>query len=233
MINQIRQPIGTATDTAVSTDFPLHLPVQNLITATTTLESLHMSKTDTKPSVFTFDLNALRLPVEYGVKLEVKKILSNVPVGRPHNQKFFRTHTSPSMTFNAILLTKQGFQERYLVMPDIAQEIRALVQPNELQAAIDRQGNIFLVPIPLPGRDGKRHQWHESLAKAMEAAKTEWTRIEANVDKGCYDFVVAQGVLEQPEWPDYGLDELVEVAFRGRIINDLEHSVIQSLMGKI
>ena len=53
----------------------------------------------------------------------------------------------------------------------VAQEMGGLVRPVQLRAAIDRQNNVFLIPVPLPGEDGSRNPWHESLAQAVEHAK--------------------------------------------------------------
>ncbi len=193
-----------------------------------------MSTPNTTPSSSSaFNLNALRLPATYGATLGVKKVLNNVPVGKFKRGQFFRVHTSPDMTFNAILLEQKDTRESYLVMPDVAHQISELVKAVQLLVAIDRQGNVCLVPIPLPGEDGNRNPWHESLAKALELAKSKWIRIAANMSGGAYDVYAAQADLAPPEWPDYGLDALVEVAFRGKIINDLEHPVIQSLLGKV
>jgi hypothetical protein len=102
-----------------------------------------------------------------------------------------------------------------------------------LHAAIDRQNNVFLIPVPLPGEAGTRNPWHESLAQAVELAKLKWLRITANMYTGSYDVYEAQGALPEPEWPEQGMDILIEVAFRGKIIESLDHPVVQSLLGRV
>ena len=99
--------------------------------------------------------------------------------------------------------------------------------------AIDRQNNLFLIPVPLPAEDGTRNSWHESLAQAVEHAKLKWIRIAANMHTKAYDVYEALGVLEEPEWPEYEIETLLAVAFRGKIIDSLGHAVVQSLLGKI
>jgi len=180
-----------------------------------------------------FDINALRLPASYGATLGVKRVLNNVPVGKPKKAQFFRVHPSPDMTFNTMLLEQKDTRESYLVMPDASSQISELVKPVQLFLGIDRQGNLFLVPIPLPAEDGNRNPWHESLAQAVELAKSKWLRIAANLSGGAYDVFEAQADLPEPEWPEYGMDKYIEVAFRGKIIKDMEHPVIQSLLGKV
>ena len=193
----------------------------------TTLEQLEPNKTTHT------DIKSLRLPSNYGANFGVKKLLTNAPVSKPKKPQFFRTHLSDDMTFPAIVLENKESRESYLVVPEVAQVISELVRPVMLHAAIDRQNNVFLIPVPLPGEDGTRNPWHESLAQAVEHAKMKWVRISANMHVGRYDVYEAKGELPEPEWPAHDINELVQVAFRGKIITSLDHPVIQSLLGGI
>ena len=130
------------------------------------------------------DLKSLRLPANYGATLGVKKLLTNVLVGRPKKPQFFRTHSSDEMTFPAMILENKEARESYVVVPDVAQEISELVRPVMLHSAIDRQNNVSLIPVPLPGEDGTRNPWHESLAQAVEHAKLKWVRIQRQHARG-------------------------------------------------
>jgi hypothetical protein len=181
----------------------------------------------------TANLHSLRLPANYGANFGVKKLLTNVPVGKPKKPTFFRTHQSDDMSFMAMLLEQKETRETYLVAPDIAQQISDLVRPVRLHTAIDRQNNMFLIPVPLPDESGSRNPWHESLAQAVEHAKLKWIRIAANMHIGGYDTFEAAGTLSEPEWPTHNIDTLVDVSFRGKIILDIEHPVVQSLLGNV
>ena len=179
------------------------------------------------------DLSALRLPANYGGTLGVKKLLTTVPVTKPKKSSFFRSHTDEAMRFPAMLLENKEANESYLVTPDVAQSISELVRPVVLQAAIDRQNNMFLIPVPLPDSSGKRNPWHESRAQAVEHAKSKWIRISSNMHLGNYEVYEAEGTLPDPEWPSCTMDELVRIAFRGKITDSLEHPVVQSLLGRV
>ncbi len=179
------------------------------------------------------DLKSLRLPANYGATFGVKKLLTSVPVGRPKKAQFFRTNKSGDMTFPAMILENKEARESYVVVPEVAQGISEQVRPVMLHAAIDRQNNVLLIPVPLPGEDGTRNPWHESLAQAVEHAKLKWIRITANMHTGGYDVYEAEGELPEPEWPALDIDALVQVAFRGKIITGLDHPVVQSLLGRI
>lgn len=187
----------------------------------------------TNVSSSNLDLQSLRLPANYGATMGVKKLLTNVPVRKPRKPQFFRTHPSADMTFDGMLLQQKEKEESYLVVPDVAQQISELVQPVDLFAAIDRNNNVFLIPVPMPGESGVRNPWHESLFQAVEHSKQNWIRINANMHMGGYDVFEAQVSLSEPDWPDHTIDKLVEVAFRGKIIQSLDHPVVQSLLGRV
>ncbi len=179
------------------------------------------------------DMNALRLPTNYGATLGVKKILNTVPVGKTKSSIFFRTHPDAPMTFAAMTLEHGKSKDTYIVYPTVSMAVPELVRRVVLHAAIDRQNNIFLIPVQLPNEDGTRNPWHESLAQAVECAKTKWIRISANQNIQGYNIFAADADLPEPDWPDSTIETLIEVAFRGKIINSIDHPVIQSLLGRI
>ena len=177
--------------------------------------------------------SSLRLTQNFGETLGVKKVLTTVPVGRPSKDRFFRTHASPNWVFPTWILENKVVGETYLISTEVASTLGSLVRPVELYAAIDRQNNPFLIPIPLPGPNGVRNPWHESLAQAVERAKAVWLRISANKDLGGYDIYEATAKLPDPIWPDITMDELLEIAFRGRIIKNVDHAIVQERLGNI
>ncbi len=180
----------------------------------------------------TSSIEALRLPASYGVNFGVKKLLTAVPVAKPKKQQFFRSHPDPHMSFDVLLLEDKENRDCYIVHQNAAQAIPALVRPTTLRVAIDRHNNVFLIPVPLPGEDGKRNPWHESLADAVGFAEKVWIRITANMHAGAYDVYQAEGNLPEPEWPVVSMEELIGVAFRGKVIQDIDHPVIQALLGR-
>ena len=179
------------------------------------------------------DIKSLRIPSNFGATLGVKKLLTTVQVGKPKKPQFFRTHQSEDMVFPAMILENKEAQETYVVYPEVAQAISELVRPTILHAAIGRQNNVFLIPVPLPGDSGVRHPTHESLAQSVERAKLKWIRITYNKHNSGYDIYEAEALLPDPDWPLGDIDSFVQVAFRGKIITSLDHPVIQTLLGKI
>jgi hypothetical protein len=181
----------------------------------------------------TTPFSSLRLSQNFGETLGVKKVLTTVPVGKPSRDRFFRTHVSPDWVYPTWLLENKATSETYIVSEEVVSVLSGLVRPVELYAAIDRQNNVFFIPVPLPGLNGTRNPWHESLLQAVIRARTIWLRITANKDLGGYDIYEATAKLPEPTWPDTTLDQLLEIAFRGRIITDSDHSVVQEKLGSV
>jgi hypothetical protein len=181
----------------------------------------------------TSPFSSLRLSQNFGESLGVKKVLATVPVGKPTKDRFFRTHTSPSWVFPTWILENKAVRETYIVSPEVASVLGDLVRPVELYAVIDRQNNPYLIPVPLPGPNGVRNSWHESLLQAVLPARLVWLRISANMDLKGYDIFEAAASLPEPIWPETTMDELLEVAFRGRIITGLDHPVVQDRLGRV
>ena len=191
------------------------------------------SNTSNTSNTSNFEIKSLRLPTNYGATLGVKKLLTNVFVGKPNKNVFFRTHRSPDMACPVMILEIKQPTEYYVVTPDVANHCSELVRPTMLHAAIDRQNNVSLISVPLPGETGTRNQWHESLAQAVEHAKNKWIRIAANMSIQGYEISEAQAELPEPEWPEKSIEDLIEIAFRGRILSSTDHPYFNTIMGRI
>lgn len=181
----------------------------------------------------TTPFSSLRLSQNFGQTLGVKRVLTTVQVIRPPRDRFFRTHASPDWVYPAWILENKSTSETYIVSEAVASILSGLVKPVELYAAIDRQNNVFFIPVPLPGPNGVRNPWHESLLQTVVRARSVWLRIAANKDLGGYDIFEATAKLPEPIWPEDTLDELLEVAFRGRIISTADHPVVQEKLGGV
>jgi hypothetical protein len=181
----------------------------------------------------TSPFSSLRLSQNFGQTLGVKKVLTTVPVGKPTKDRFFRTHESDNWVYPTWILENKATGETYIVSEEVASVLGDLVRAVELYTAIDRQNNVFFIPIPLPGPNGVRNHWHESLLQAVLRARLVWLRITANKDLGGYDIFEATAKLPEPIWPDITIDELLAIAFRGRIITTTDHPVVQEKLGGV
>lgn len=181
----------------------------------------------------TINISSLRIATNFGDRMSVKKITVNVPVGKPKKSSFFRVKSGEESEFLAYIFENKESGETFLLSQDMADIVPESVRPVRLYVATDRRGNPMLIPLPLPGEDGRRNPWHESLGQAIERAKTRWVRVVANMSAGANDVLEAQAELGDPEWTEHSIEQLIEIAFRGKIITDESHAVIQELLGRV
>jgi hypothetical protein len=187
--------------------------------------------TTTKPG--SLDLGKFRIAHNSGETLGSKKLVTHVPVGKPGKGRFFRSSKTDPNSIDVYVYEDKAENTFHLVSPEVADVLGNLVRGMTLHLAIDRANNPFLIPVPLPDDNGQRNSWPQSLLGAIEHARERWVRIESDKSAGVYQVHEAQGSLEEPKWPELSLEELVNIAFAGRVINDLEHPKVQSALGKI
>ena len=191
-----------------------------------------MIDTTATPPEPRLDIQSLRLPQNFGQTLGVKKLLTNVPVGKPPPAMFFQVHPGLDMEFKTLVYPGKAAGETYAVHPDLGDLFGTMAKAVVLHLAVDRRGNPRLIPVVLPNDAGFRNPWHDSLSQATSAAKGQWVRITANRTAGVYDIFAAKEQLAPAEWPEQTMDQLVRIAFRGKVIDTLDHPVILGLEGR-
>ncbi len=98
--------------------------------------------------------------------------------------------------------------------------------------SISRQGDLFLWPIRMPGTDGRLDTWNASALEAAQRGRGRWIRVAANLRLGAYDVWEATAPLPAPSWPQIPVNELLRVAFRGKVIDTVDHIVLRKLRGE-
>lgn len=180
-----------------------------------------------------FDFDSLKLSQDFTESIGTKKLLTTVPVRKPGKQEWFRVHPSEEYRMPAGILDFKEEREIFLltskIQPTVASEMRAVT----LHTCISRQRVLFLYPLPLPGPDGRSNSWWDSAAEAVELAKRKWMKMVANMDLGAYEVHEANGELPPPEWPEMDFQEIVKIAFRDKIIDDVDHPALKRLRGEI
>lgn len=178
-----------------------------------------------------FDINAYRITQTYGESLGSRKLITVVNVRKPSKDRFFRASPDQANTMNVFVLEDKAEGTYHLVSPEVAAALGGLVRAMALHLAVDRTNNPFLIPVPLPSENGTRNPWHQSLLNAIETAKQKWVRIESDKSAGIYQVFEALGALEEPKWPELSMEELVRIAFSGRVIDSMDHPKVQSALG--
>jgi hypothetical protein len=176
------------------------------------------------------DLSALRLDGA-GASAGAIEILAHIPVRKPNRQEFFRVH--PKFVLDATVFTNKEESETYFIMPVMRPTLVGEARPVLIVPAINRQGTLFVWPVPLPGEDGRRNTWTETAQEAMRIAKESWVRLMPDMGMGAYRIYKAEGRLSDPVWPEKSLEELLEIAFRNRVIDSEDHPVVRRLRGLV
>jgi hypothetical protein len=178
------------------------------------------------------DVANLRIAPSFVETAGVKKLRTTVPVRKPGTQDFVRVHGSPEYRNSFAVVELKDEREDYLVLPNVVPSLPGEVVYKTLYTAVNRQGVVFLWPVRLPSVDDKANAWWQSAREAAELAVTKWVRMKANMSLGAYEITVAESEMTDPDWT--GLEcfaDLLRIAFRGRLISDLEHPVIKRLRG--
>ncbi|MCI0335924.1 MAG: hypothetical protein L0228_22180 [Planctomycetes bacterium] len=182
-----------------------------------------------------FDPARLRLSQDFAATIGVQKALLTVPVRKPDKSWFVRVHPDESYRLQTAVLNLKEDREVYLIEPALWSDLMTSEATFTFQAlftAITRQRTVFLWPIGLPGPDGKSNSWNDSAIQAATRAMECWVRVTANMQAGGYDIVEAVSEIPAPTWPDMSLRDLLEIAFRNRRIDSLDHPLLRRLRGE-
>ncbi len=90
----------------------------------------------------------------------------------------------------------------------------------------------FLCHIPTQNGD---NTWNMSALQACEEAKTQWVQVTSRKQEGAenykIDYAKDPDAFPAPKWPSQSLDELIVVAFNGRMIDREDHPALLRLIG--
>lgn len=96
-------------------------------------------------------------------------------------------------------------------------------------------GEIFLSEIAQPDAEGKDNEFNRTRRIAYTIAETKWVKLQTNDIIKAYDTVFAISKLPDPEWPEEpgNMIKAIEIAFKDRFIDDINHPVLKRLRGEL
>ena len=180
-----------------------------------------------------FDPSNLRLSQNFAESTGVKKLITTIPVRKPSKQDFVRVNPDPAFRLETAILELKEERESYLVASDLWPELVGELTYKVLFTAINRQKTLFIWPVRLPGEDGRHDEWNASALEAAQLAQSKWVRVSANMNLGAYEIFEANSELTDPEWPETDFTKILETAFKGRYIKDLDHPALRRLRGEV
>lgn len=187
------------------------------------------------PAPDPFDLDSLREIADL-TEVLAQQVMTTVPIRRPSGREFFRVCADPKLTTDAYLYEREEGMDRqsYWVSPQMRVELIEWVLPTRLFLCANKEHNFFLWPAKLPTNESNSgRMWRASALSIAETAKEKWVRMKGNKTGGYYDLFVALGNFGEPAWPDKTLRELLEIAYKDRIIDSEDHAVVRELRGLV
>jgi hypothetical protein len=178
-----------------------------------------------------FDPASLRLSAADTAGIGAKRVIVTVTVGKPEKQDFVRAHHDASHQLDTATLVDSVDRQHYLVAPALWGELSREIKPVRLVTALTRHGKLFLWPATLPPPDGRTNQWHESMLAAQNLATKKWVRVMSG--KSEYEVLEPTHAIPEPEWPDITFREILRLAFKGRLIDSMDHPVLKALRGEV
>jgi hypothetical protein len=189
---------------------------------------------DERSATDPFDPRRLRLSQRFAQGADVKRALVTVPVRKPSPQEFFRVHPDEDWRLDTAVIEIKADREVYLVDPEIWPLFPNECKPKTLYTTIDRRNVITLWPVRLPDEHGRLDDWSRSAHEAANLATEKWVRLTADMALGAYRIDLAMGVFPDPVWPnDVPFQDVLKIAFKGKMIEDLDHPVLRRLRGEI
>ena len=91
-----------------------------------------------------FDLASLRLSQDFGSMVGVKKVITTIPVHKPHKQDFVRVRVEDDYQFSTAVIEMKEDRETFLVAQPLWNELPGEIIPKVFLTGMTRQGVLFL-----------------------------------------------------------------------------------------
>jgi len=185
------------------------------------------------PSDVFSDLGALRKASK--LTIQRKTVMVNVTVDKPPNNSYFRVHPSWVLDECTVVRDPEGSSRPfYFVAPAMRGHPKLKPRLREVTLALVYlwpADTVMIWPVPtLRDRDFKA--WKSARA-AYELARQRWTQIAWDEARSDYAIETAEGLDHEPVWPDKSFEELLKLAFDGKVIDNEDHPYVRRLRGLV
>ena len=141
---------------------------------------------------------------------------------------------SAELCIVAVPVKGQRRDTLHLIVEELAlQHLQpASIRRYRLALGANPDGGFFLCTVPSQNLD---NPWNSDNRKACAEAKSRWTKLCSRRDEGVdgykIDFTQDPDAFPEPKWPTQSLDELIDVTFAGRQIEQVDHPGMRRLLG--
>jgi hypothetical protein len=160
-----------------------------------------------------------------------RRIRSVIPVRRPKPNEFVRAHPDTE-SYTMLYLYEVDRDETYYVQKEMVNFFTNGIVAKLITVAVNQWNHAFLWPVPNNDARTLRNSFNQSHRRAYHEAKTKWIKMYREEGADLYTVVEAVGNLPPPQFPEEPFDQLLEVGFRGKIVNRPDHDVILGQAGK-
>jgi hypothetical protein len=198
--------------------------------------TINLAPKASSPEGFFDDMEALKLSLEdAGLSDATEEVLIRVPVRKPMKHEYFRVRPGAENCFTTMLYEDRETREFYFVAPAMISKLRAIadVSVATLVQFMTKQKVLGIFPLKIGSDSNVRTGWQDTALAAAELAKTSWVKMCADMALAGYRVMKAKGELGEPDWPASPFNELLDVAFKDRVIDTEDHPVFNKLLGRI
>lgn len=179
-----------------------------------------------------FNLNDFR--VDKNAEECGKMVYSTVPVRRINPKVYSCIHPDPDcrVVLPCLEHEEEMTKTYYLSTPEIAADIRDDLKNREFIPCVTRDGAYFLWPVAYYESGRRMDSWTFLARAIIKKYPGKWIRVIPNSKTNSYDCRMAINQPSSPQWPEGGIEWLIETAFRDRIIDSHDHEILKQLRGE-
>lgn len=188
------------------------------------------------PERFFGDLEALKLSLaDEGLTDITEEVLLRVPVRKPLKHEYVRVRPGVENCFSTVVYEDRETREFYFVAPPMIRKLRGIgdVSVTTLVQFITKQKVLGIWPLKIATDSNVRTGWQDTALAAAELAKTNWIRVQADMALSGYRILKAKGELGEPDWPAIPFNEVLDIAFKDRVIANEDHPIFNKLLGRL
>lgn len=187
-----------------------------------------------------FDINRFKSKRADAIA-SVDTLQTGLPVSSMSQAKdFVRLHPneerywSPELCFCMVPIKGAKRDSLHLIDEDVATRFLPSGKIQRFRLALATKPNdvFFLCRIPTRNLD---NSWNRDTIAGCEQAKKLWTQATSRGEEGIDGYFVQVArdpdAFPEPKWPEQSLNELLDRAFAGRMIGEVDHPALLRLIG--
>jgi len=179
------------------------------------------------PVVDWIDLSWLRIGRDFRTKICSETVLPTVPVYRARCGEAFIVRPGIDWTVRTWGVETEEGEFHLVVLPALWSHLRPVLLNVDLFTVMNQKRTVALWPVPR-SRASRSIQGVNNAMEVAISAAGEWISLWPD-EMGNAGAVYDEPDEPAPEWPAATFEELLNAAFRDRVIGDLEHPVLQSI----